>query len=275
MQDFRVLCLNCQKGYHPAIKSFLESALASNLYDFLLLQEADEKIAAMIEGFGSSYKSLSRTNDEVQRMSHLRIMYRNDFELKDNNFISFANMNRLFAQKAELGFLTGTFVCNGETITVGSVHLHPGISLRIRRKEMAMIKNKLATYTSTSLRTPMIFGGDFNSGPSENAYIKKFFAPQFADTCLNIGPTLNSRYTERGPHHISKIANVLAKLGINITFKTDHILIDKATAEQCVASAVVLPDRVSDHSPIELTLSSKTATIPPRKTQPSLVRAAR
>jgi hypothetical protein len=35
----RILSLNCQQGYNPALKDFLHRVLSERAYDFLLLQE--------------------------------------------------------------------------------------------------------------------------------------------------------------------------------------------------------------------------------------------
>jgi endonuclease/exonuclease/phosphatase family metal-dependent hydrolase len=55
----------------------------------------------------------------------------------------------------------------------------------------------------------------------------------------------------------SKIGGILAKCGINIKFKTDRIYVDKNTAKNSTLSVKVLPNRVSDHSPIELSIHNE------------------
>ena len=248
----KILDLNCQKAYNPNLKNFLSQVIASAEYDFILLQEADEKVLPMIESSGL-YQSLGAINPDNKVQSHLRILYRNNCRLESSDFLSFAKMNRLFALRGEPGFLFGVFYLGSQKIVIGSAHLHPGLSFGIRAREMKMVKARLLTYFSKGL--PIIFGGDFNLGfPWECTYARKVFIPEFSDATINIGVTLNSLYTEKGNRIDSKIGNLLAKFGIGVKFKTDRIFTDNRTAKQSKITARVLPNRVSDHSPVELIL---------------------
>jgi hypothetical protein len=59
----KCLDLNCQKAYNPNLKNFLFNAIQSDVYDFILLQEADEKVLSLIEGVGK-YSSLGAMNPD-------------------------------------------------------------------------------------------------------------------------------------------------------------------------------------------------------------------
>ena len=250
MKNLKILCLNCQKAYNPNIKQFLQKILESNFYDFLLLQEANEKIIPIIRGLGQ-YNILSAMNPDNQIESHLRILYRNRFVLKDKSLLSFSKMNRSFALRGELGFLLGTFDCDGETIMLGSLHLHPGFPFHLRMKETNIVKKHIQNYGG--LKNPVIFGGDLNLAyPWENWLTRKYFSRNFIDATINTGPTLDGLYTEKGTHLASKIGNMLTTLGISVKFKTDKLFVGKNIAGQNKITTRVLPDRVSDHSPIEL-----------------------
>jgi hypothetical protein len=250
----KIFCLNCQKAYNSNFNRYLPKVLELNFYDFLLFQEADEKVLSIIQGAGN-YKILGSVNPDNQMQSHLHVLYRDGYKLETSTFISFAKMNRLFARRAELGFLLGVFDCEGEKIIIGSVHLHPGFSFYLRMKEMGMVKNHLLAYSGS--KVPIIFGGDFNLGfPWECAYARKTFGLDFFDATKNIGPTLNSRYTEKGTHIASRIGNIFAWLGIGIVFETDRIFINKEMVKQSKLTARILQDRVSDHSPLEFTIEA-------------------
>ena len=252
IKNLKILCLNCQKAYTPGLEDFLKETLRLGIYDFLLLQEADEKVVSIVENTGP-YKILGAMNHEAGVQSHLQILYRESFVLKDSTFVSFASMNQVFSKRGEPGLLVGTFDCNGESIIVASAHLHPGLWFRIRAKEMHMIKDRLASYNSAGL--PTLFGGDFNLGfPWENLHARNIFKSGFRDVTKGIGMTLNSLYTETGSkscHIASKVGNFLAKFNIAVTFKTDCIFVDKKSCEQFGGVSKILPVRVSDHSPIE------------------------
>jgi len=252
IKDLKILCLNCQKAYNSNLEAFLRETLQSGFYDFLLLQEADEKVVSIIENTGP-YKILGAMNQEAGVQSHLLILYRNNFVLKDHTFMSFAMMNEVFSKRGEPGLLVGTFEYNGESIVVASAHLHPGLWFRIRAKEMHMIKDRLASYNSAEL--PVLFGGDFNLAfPWENQHARNIFKSGFRDVTKGIGMTLNSLYTETGIkscHIASKVGNFLARFNIAVTFKTDCIFLDKKSCEQFRGVSKILPVRVSDHSPIE------------------------
>lgn len=250
----KVLTLNCQKGYTPNLKEFLSRIIGSKSYDFILLQEVDEKVDLMIQISGQ-YKILETVNPDNQIPSQLRILYRSSFILTDSGFISFAKMNKLFAKRGEPGFLFGIFDCGGSQLTIGSLHLHPSFPFYIRHRETLMVKDRLSTYIKSGM--PVIFGGDLNLGyPWEGPAIRKLVSSSFSEATINIGSTLDSRYTEKiGTHPVSRIGNFLMRFNISIRFKTDRIFVDKNTANKFHMAVKVLPDRVSDHSPVELEIS--------------------
>lgn len=253
MNNLNILSLNCQKGYHQDLENFLAVILNSNFYDFLLLQEADEKVLTMIQDRGS-YKLLRAVNPDIGKHSHLGIMYRDNFKLNKTYFVSFSKMNKMFALRGEPGFLIGIFDCRGQKLVLGSMHLHPSFPFHLRMREMALIKNKLLSLNKT---IPVIFGGDCNLGfPWEGWYIKKIFSPEFKDASAGLTPTLNSKYTEKGTHLAGKIGNLLAVCGIHLNFHTDKIFVDQKISQQIKLTPRVLPDRVSDHSPVELMLQN-------------------
>ena len=250
--NLKILSLNCQWAYNQEVKKFLQKILETDFYDFLLLQEANADVLTAVQKF-KDYKQLGAFNTENQKQSWLHILYKKKFILKHSSFISFSQLNLQFSQYPQLGFLVGTFQHNEEIATLGSLHLHPGYDFRLRVLESNMIKKHILATCDPA--KAVIFGGDFNTGlPFESWRIRKILSPEFYESTKNNGSTLHSRYTQKGTHIIAKTANLLAAAGINISFRTDKIFVDQKTARQCKSATRVLPDHVSDHSPVELIL---------------------
>src|ERR1051326_4040205 len=192
--NIQILTLNCQKAYAPGLQDFLEKVMQSSKYDFILLQEVDDKVAAMIAG-ASGYQILETTNPDNHLPSQLRILYRSNFHLQTSGFISFAKMNKLFAKRGEPGFLYGTFENHEGPIIIGSLHLHPSFPFHIRQKEIVMVRKKLESINSLSL--PVIFGGDLNlTYPWEGPTVRRLLAKNFYEATLPLGATMDSHYTK-------------------------------------------------------------------------------
>ena len=102
-----------------------------------------------------------------------------------------------------------------------------------------------------------LFGGDFNFGlPGELSGSTALLAPDFVCATKDVGPTLNSRYTEYHPTLTNIPSFVLGKVGIGISLKADHMFVDRKTAKRSKIKTQILKDRVSDHSPVEMILDS-------------------
>ncbi|MCR4326007.1 MAG: hypothetical protein NUV59_04405, partial [Patescibacteria group bacterium] len=170
---------------------------------------------------------------------------------------SFSHMHpKEILRHAGFGFLLALFDTGEETLRVGNVHLHSGLRFRIRAAEALRIKAHLRDFGHAD--TPTIFGGDFNLGlPWELPGVIRAFAPEFAACTAHLGPTLDSRYTEHVPVLTNRIASAMAKVGLGISLRPDHIFTDAQTASHNVIECRVLPDRISDHSPVELILRSE------------------
>lgn len=247
----KVLSLNCQKGYNPNLPSFLDQMLSEEKYDFILLQEVTEKVSKNIEKEGT-YKSLVTEHPVIKGQSLLRILYKQEYELIDQEFFSLEGYHPAMTSKLEFGLLLGTFMNKDTKICMGTIHLHAGLRARVRNNEMMYLKGKLLQKEKDCAT---IFGGDCNFGPLELKRAFKQMSPEFSCPTLTIGPTLDSRFTEPAPSISNKVAVLLAKFGLKISLKTDNFFINqKASRTWSNISAKVLPDRVSDHSPLELKL---------------------
>ncbi len=256
--NLNILTLNTQKGYNPNLKRFLRKILKSKKYDFILLQEATENVVAMISG-AKAYVHVSGMNDEVKEPAHLCIVYRKNFTLKESDLFTFAHIApKVRLKHASYGLLAGIFTKGKETFCIGSVHLNAGLHPKIRRTELRRIEIKERMLERSKRARITIFGGDFNFGlPKELKNGAHILLPDFICMTKNVGPTLNSRYTE----YVSNITNtpsfIFGKIGIGISLRADHIFVDKKTAKNYEVSARMLKDRVSDHSPVSLILKTK------------------
>jgi len=247
----RILSLNTQKAFHPALPSFLKTIFEVGAYDFILLQEANERVLPLIQGIGS-YNLLEAFDDHMLAQGHLVIAYRKTFTMKDAFLDSYGTMHpSARSRHAGLGVLLGTFQTPQGNLIVGSVHLHSGLRVAVRVRELRRLREKVLEILDDT--TPVILGGDFNFGiPGEVVQACKFLSPQFVSKTRYLEPTLNSRFTEPNSNITNIGAVFLAKFGMGLNLKTDHFFTDAETAKH--SEARILSDRVSDHSPIELTI---------------------
>jgi endonuclease/exonuclease/phosphatase (EEP) superfamily protein YafD len=256
MKNLAILTLNCQKAYHPDLNGFLEKIIHAQTYDFILLQEVTSSIVSTITTMTSSYKILNPFDSIIEQETGVCVLYKEKFVLTEPFLLSFAKINRKLSP-GKWGFAGAVFAHEDEMYVIGSVHLQSGLNFRIRRKELHLVKHMLESYASQE-KYSIIFGGDFNTGfPRELAVAKRIFSPLFKRVNKNLGPTLNSRYTERAPFILNKISVFLAKFGIGFTFRTDHFFVSSKIVKEDSISCTILPDRVSDHNPVELFISKK------------------
>ncbi len=251
MAQYSFLSLNCQKGYNPALWEFLRSTIESGAYDFLILQEATENVIVKARDAGA-YKLVEAFNEEAGGTSHLAILYRDTFALKESSLCSVSKMHpATYLQHPGFGVLMGRFDVGGKTVSVGSLHLHSGFSRGVRAREIQRISEYLSGRGNENELT--VFGGDCNFGPGERAHAARTLDPEFICVTGALGATLDSRYTERVPGSIiNALATVLAKARISIKLKTDHFFVDSESAIHSQSHVRILADRVSDHSPVEL-----------------------
>lgn len=254
MKAMKILSINTQKAYQPGLLPFLDHVICSEMYDAILLQEAVEPVLAPLRTH-TTYAILEAFNEEMAAASHLAILYRSSWTLSSSQLYSFGMLHPFAAlQHAGFGLLRGTFDTPSGSVMMGSVHLHSGWLPQVRVQEVRALKTCLMQDQEADV--PVIVGGDFNLGlPGEVSNGYRLLAPQFCSRTRTLGSTLDSRYSE--PHHniINTGAVFLARFGLGVRLKTDHFFVDAKTAERVVGERV-LPDRISDHSPIELELAT-------------------
>ncbi len=254
MKNLNILTLNTQKAYQSSFGDFIHDVLVSDKYDFVLLQEVDAKVVSIITQFEHSYIVVRPFDVNLSTNTGVCILYKKAFVLKDTLFISFANFDPNMPMRG-WGFVGGIFAVQGQGVLVGSVHLHSGIKTSIRKKEIEIIKESLSNYKNN---IPIVFAGDFNTGfPGEVSEIEKILLPDFIRVSKNIGPTLDSRYTEKSSFLLNRVNSFFARFGISFKFRTDHVYFDISTLKTNDILCTVLPNRVSDHLAIDIKTHSK------------------
>lgn len=245
----KILNLNTQKAYQATFDSFITDILRKREYDFILLQEVTPPVVKIIKKASSEYQIVNPFDPELGENTHVCVLYKSNFVLQKEIFLSFATLKPGFT-KYGWGFVGGLFDYNQKKIFVGSAHLHPGLRKKRRVEQVKIIKKKLM---EEIINTPTIFGGDFNFGlPGEISVSQKVLSPEFIRVTKNLGPTLDSRYTEKSSWGIARIANILMKIGISIKLKTDHVYMDNISTKNTSVTCTTLPSRVSDHLAIEI-----------------------
>lgn len=184
--------------------------------------------------------------------THVCVLYKKIFTLQKDLFLSFATLNTGVPRHG-WGFVGGVFGYDGKRIFVGSIHLHPGLRKKHRAYQVSMVKGKIKEEIGI---IPTIFGGDFNFGlPGEISCSDKTLYPEFTRVTKGLGPTLDSRYTEKTSWGVARIANIMMKFGVSIRLRTDHIYIDSISLKNTKIKSRILSNRVSDHLAIEVSVS--------------------
>ena len=245
-----ILSLNCQKAYNKNLSHFLSDILKRSRYDFLILQEVTEEVLDYLRH--PSYQVLTAWHEKTNQPSHLCIIYKKSFKLKEPGLISIDKFNRAahLESSPSFGLLCGTFQRENIEIAIGSMHLHSGFSAQARRDDLQYIKNTLSKkYPNTEI----IIGGDCNFGPFEKKKGFEIMAPDFMCPTKAIKKTLDSRYSEFHPNILNRIAFIFGKIGLGISLSTDHFFINRQAGKK-LYKARLIPEQVSDHKPIELIL---------------------
>ena len=247
-----ILTLNCQKGYRPELVPFLERTLGGGRYDLVLLQELHDRDAALVDAMNPEYRLLRARNEAFGGWSQVAILHRKEFLADNVEFYDFVRFRKNNIYRPEFGVLLVRMETPQGKFVAGSMHANALLNPSIRKRELLFSKERIMEYNVGHL--PVLFGGDMNSGlPWEPRRNNRLFAPEFLNATSASGPTVDSRYVE--PVIMpNKIAANLGKVGIYHRMKVDHMYLDRATATTHITSCRALPDRISDHSPLEVTL---------------------
>jgi len=251
----RILSLNCQKDYNLGLPPFLTKTLAADTYDILLLQEVTRPVLELLAN--SKYSVLNVFDEQVRQQSELAIAYRPALTFRSHQFLSFATLRPEMPipfNHAPFGALLGILDYAGDTYAFCSMHLDSGIRSSVRVLELMRLKQFLPK------DVPVLFAGDFNFGlPGELSRAARLLAPDFHCATRRLGGTLDSRYSEYANHLPNKIARIGAVFGLGVKLRADHFFTNALFSRGKSLSCRILPDRVSDHSPIELVTSAQTA----------------
>ena len=150
--------------------------LAQGKYDFLLLQEVDEKVMALIEAAHHAYAVLCPFDEELGEKTQVAVVYKKHYSLHETVFLSFATLSPKLPLRGR-GFVGGNFLVDGKKMFFGSAHLHPGFKPKRRRQQLAQIKENIISQAPADLS---VFGGDFNTGlPGEILKGELLLGPEF------------------------------------------------------------------------------------------------
>lgn len=247
----KILSLNCQRGYQPDLKAFLQETLRSGAYDFLLLQEFGKEVPSYVRDI-PGYSLLRVYDTSVGEDSQTAIVHRVNHQPIAQSMLHFPKTCPdpvMGVRHSTFGSLCARFEFGARTVLMGSVHLHSGMDQSVRAAQMRHVKRQVLELRKDG--DLVIFGGDCNFGyPGERRRAETIAAPEFACVTRRLGPTLDSRYSEKVPHLTNRVAAFFGVFGIRIPLWTDHLFVDAEIAE--AVTCQVLPVRVSDHSPLEL-----------------------
>lgn len=250
-----VLSLNCQKNYNKNLSPFLIEFLREDRYDLYLLQEATNEALMPFKAF-KDYKIVN-TKDERGRLSLPCIVYNSKRgKLKDFFYqpILFDSIERQESKKPfqSFGIARAIFTFRGLEIAAGNIHLPSGFSGRRRLQELTLAKKVMGEAKDADIS---FFGGDCNFClSSEIRKASNIVAPEYVCLTSKLGSTLDSYYTECNlPYSWIHVNDFLRKIGLRVRLKTDHLFVDKETSKNRIKTRI-LPNRVSDHSPIEMVI---------------------
>jgi len=256
----KILSLNCQRGMQSSLKDFLSQKFDTEKYDFFLLQEADKKVLDFLNH--PLYKLLSVFDSDAKQKSELCIVYKTKYNLIQHGFKSFASMRKdplLGFKSPSFGLLWADFEIADKITRVATIHLHSGIDSRARLKELRLAQKILLDESPVP---HVILAGDLNAGfPGEQKQMARVLAPEFAWTTKDIGPTLDSRYSENVAHLPNRLAALLRLFNTGVQLRTDHFFVNQQTIQGNNIESSKLPDRVSDHSPVEFIIDTAIAKI--------------
>jgi len=248
----KFLNLNCQHGLQRELKDFLHCSLNTKAYDFLILQEVNDRVLTFLRD--DEYQLIRAFNEETERDTELCIVYQRTYNLRKIGFKSFSSMRQdpVYGYKHPcMGLLWADFEIENKLFRVATIHLHSGIDRHVRIAESRLAKKLLLN----EIPVVTILAGDFNAGlPFERIRLAQTLSPEFTWMTKNLNPTLNSRYSENVAHLPNRIAALFNFFNLGIKLRTDHIFVDHQTAVTNTVECSILPDRVSDHSPVEITL---------------------
>jgi endonuclease/exonuclease/phosphatase family metal-dependent hydrolase len=249
-----VLSLNCQYGRQPGLGDFFAAINAEEKYDFLMLQEANSEVTDMLS-CKNAYKTLEFSyGSHKDKRGGVTIVHRASYTPEAAEYLPLRQF-LIPSVSSHYGVAVANFSLPQGAITIASLHLHAGLRSDLRRREVNFIKDFLQK-RSAEIGGSTIIGGDFNSGyPWERRRLDDIFGSFLVNVTTGIGATLDSLYAEPALNIVNDISWLLSRFGIHATAKVDHIYVDRSLAQKQLQSRKLL-DRVSDHSPIEVTIAA-------------------
>jgi endonuclease/exonuclease/phosphatase family metal-dependent hydrolase len=261
----KLLTINCQKGWidshRESLIDFLRLEIKQEKRDFIFLQEANDRTLELIKEISreSAYNLLTEINPLIlDRLMQVAVLHRNDHTLIRSYSLSFANKDRRLV-RPEFGVLAGVFLNQKrEKVIAASFHFHASFHVSLRKIEALEIKQFLLKLRERyGKETLVLVGGDANSGlPWEPRMLAEIFAPEFVNLTTFKDHTVSSDRLEPSVR-LNKLALRLAKVGVVIKLKTDHIFGNKEILNDFSFQSRTLDVIVSDHYPVEVSLKIK------------------
>jgi endonuclease/exonuclease/phosphatase family metal-dependent hydrolase len=258
---FKVLTFNCQHAYQEGFEPYIREIISERKYEFLLLQEVDEKVLEILEPLIETYryKKLSVMSHNTNTPLRSCILYKPKFKFLRSDFITFSpivlqevNDSGSFAAifKVPIRF---TRLLGKKKIMVTVTHLHGSYRLVARKRELMALK-KQVIHLDNENKCVKIIGGDFNNLiKGEGAYNDRIMKPDFINVTDFDGHTHDSTYLEHYYRNIP-IVSLLFRKEKTYQTKIDHIYMDKESAKRIKHSSKPIDVVASDHRPVELVL---------------------
>lgn len=249
----KILSLNCQSNtLEDALGSFLKRTTAKEEYDVLLLQEACASTIAHLDDIAHEYQHVVSPKQAEENEIHLLVHNKHAISSIVYEPVCGEHRTTYGALAAEL-YLNGT-----EPLVVTSVYLPAGAFPTRPVWRMQGIRGVNDMMRRHFGDASAIVAGDLNTGfPGEySAAVRILEDASLKNISEHLGDTIDSRYTYFPDRPIiSGSLQTLARFNIGFKFKLDHVYASTALLEKRDVSCALLPDRVSDHSGITITLN--------------------
>lgn len=256
----KIITLNCQRAYQEKFIDFFAKLLNSSEYDFILLQEANEKVHKVIKENSAHYDLIFTHNIHTNSHHEICLIYRKEFEIVKTKFLNFYDPAKKMLTQS--GCAIGLFRLtqkfkkdfSKEYALIGSLHLQASYHARIRKRELIEIKSAFDEL-GEGYSTIQVLGGDFNNlGPWEKYLNHLRLLPNLKYASTFREYTHNSAYLEK-IHLDKKLAKFFLVDKLKYKVKLDHYYIDTESHKSYTFKSQTLKIDISDHRPVVMEIS--------------------
>lgn len=259
-----IVTFNCQWALQPGFEPYMREILERRRYDFILLQEANDKVVEILRPLYKENKYIRiavispKTGEELNTC----ILYKKEFEFLRSDFVTFTPL--VIQQIHETGSVAAVFktpralarIIKKKRILIISAHLHGSYRMLGRRKELEQVKDQ-ALHLDPNDECLTLIGGDFNNLiPGEGKMYDKLMKPELTNVTNFNDYTCDTVYLE--PVHRNFIlARIFFVRGRQYKSKIDHIYMDSGSAKKLRWESKAVDVVASDHRPVELVIKRK------------------